>query len=89
MAPLVVDHIPSEGEEGFGCIDPPFLLALTEHGRVIHEVVDDGSVRTDTDMIGKRARCGQRVIRFVHPADHLAGDALCRRCVAGPKEGRS
>lgn len=75
-------RVPSRSEEGHGCVEGAAFYALTEHGRVIHEVVDDGSIRTDADMIGRRARCGRRMARFVHPADHLDNGALCRLCVA-------
>lgn len=78
-AQRVLDH--GDGMD----VDPETIYALTEHGRVLHLVPNDGSVRTDGDMIGRTALCGQRVIRWVHPADHFDGGTVCGRCAR--KEG--
>jgi hypothetical protein len=64
---------------GDGAVDSNTVFALAEHGRVLHIVPADG-LRTDADIIGREALCGQRVAREVHPSDHHDGGRVCRRC---------
>lgn len=50
-----------------GEVDTLTWYALTRAGRVLHIFADD--LRTDADIIGKRALCGRRMVRIVHPSD--------------------
>lgn len=59
--------------------DDDLVFALTRRGHVLHLVLDIG-LRTDADIIGRKALCGQRVAREVHPSDHYEGGRVCRRC---------
>lgn len=73
-------------------VDSATVFALTAHGRTLH-LVPSATLRTDTDIIGRSALCGQRVAREVHPSDHYEGRVrVCRRCMVRggqPMDGAS